>query len=419
VGKLAEAIPEVLPLRGIGPRVFISYSFRDFELAGRVAAYLRQAGMQVRMEDESSLLGSPLSSTLQSRIGSAEVFLQILTETSTQSAWVAQEFSWAATAHSKGVGSHVVLPIVVGDAHAPKPIDDWSYLAVPASPDDRSLDVIRRTAMGSVATLLVDPDRPYQFAEPDLVSYCLDPALTNRRLIVDPTSVVAGMIRATVVDATERVAEYQQQIVVQQRRAYDQFLRLLSVLDAYIPEFVRRVRPIASEHWFPEEWPKQFSDVVECFVRLAVGPTVLDLVDSWPLAVKVDMTVQAVANCEAAAAEAKALQATLPYRSGAGQTFWAIGGSVGQRWLDLGFDGKEGIEGVYLFLPEDHYDEIGVLSLTAGVDSPASEVTKTDWLTIGLPQVASSRIPGRASEVAEAVSRIGWSLTDYRRSGRH
>jgi hypothetical protein len=83
----------------------------------------------------------------------------------------------------------------------------------------------------------------------------------------------------------------------------------------------------------------------------------------------------------------------------------------------LGFDGKQGIEGAHVFLPEDHFDEIGILSLTSGFDPPAAEVTMTDWLTIGLPQVAASALPMQASEVAEVAYLTGWSITDYRRSG--
>jgi hypothetical protein len=71
------------------------------------------------------------------------------------------------------------------------------------------------------------------------------------------------------------------------------------------------------------------------------------------------------------------------------------------------------------FLPADHFDDSGVLSLTIGTDAPAGEVTVTDWLTIGLPQVAAARMPRHVSEVAEVVERTGWSIRDYRRTGRH
>jgi hypothetical protein len=42
-------------------------------------------------------------------------------------------------------------------------------------------------------------------------------------------------------------------------------------------------------------------------------------------------------------------------------------------------------------------DSPGILSLTAGFDRPAAEVTMTDWLTIGQPQVAASALPIQAS----------------------
>jgi hypothetical protein len=154
-------------------------------------------------------------------------------------------------------------------------------------------------------------------------------------------------------------------------------------------------------------------------VRLTIGPVVVDLVTTWTEAVRGSATPAAVAHCKAALEQAKALQAGAPSLVGAGRTFWALDGSAGQRWLDLGFDGKPGIADAYLFLPADHFDEIGVLSLTAGIDAPAAEVTTTDWLTIGLPQVAAEQMPRHASDVAAAAEHTGWSIGDYRRTGKH
>jgi hypothetical protein len=320
--------------------------------------------------------------------------VQVLTETSVKSAWVAREFTWAADARSQGTGPCVILPVVVGDVEVPEPIADWAYLAMSASTDEQSLDIVCRAAMTSVATLPVDPNRPYQFAESELITYCAERALGDRRLIVDPAAVVPAMIRATISYGAKVPEEYRQQIVAQQRRLYNQFLRLLTVLDSLIPEFVRRVRLMASQHWLPEEWPQQLSGVIQSFARLVIGPIVLELTEGWRVAMEGELTQQAVIN-----------------------RFWAIGGSAGQRWLDLGFDGKPEIEGASLFLPADHFDEIGILSLTGTGAAPASEVTITDWLTIGLPQVVASKVPVQPSEVMEVAGHIGWSLTDYRRSG--
>lgn len=415
MSELAEAIADALPpLRGLGPRVFVSYSFRDSELAEGISSHLRQAGMQVRMEDETSLLGSRLSAALPSRIGGAEVLVQILTAASASSAWVAREFDWAVAAQSKGAGPRVLLPLVVGEVTVPGPVADWVYLRIPAVPDERALETIRRAAMTSVATLPVDPGQPCQFAAPELAAYCSDTALSDRRLIVDPAAVIPAMIRATVVHGAGAAAQYRQPLVAQQRRAYDRFLRRLAVLDAYLPEFVRRVRPMASGHWAPGEWPARLGGVIQCFARLAIGPTVLYLAEHWRVAVAGELTPQAAAYCEAALAKVQELQAGRPGQAGAGHTFWAVGGTAGQRWLDLGFAGKEGKEGAYLFLPEDHFDEIGILSLTRAGDRPDSEVTVTDWLTIGLPQVAVSKLPAHPLKVTEAAQSTGWSLSDYR-----
>lgn len=249
---------------------------------------------------------------------------------------MAREFTWAADARSQGTGPCVILPVVVGDVEVPEPIADWAYLAMSASTDEQSLDIVRRAAMTSVATLPADPNRPYQFAESELITYCAERALGDRRLIVDPAAVVPAMIRATISYGAKVPEEYRQQIVAQQRRLYNQFLRLLTVLDSLIPEFVRRVRLMASQHWLPEEWPQQLSGVIQSFARLVIGPIV-------------------------------------------------------------GFDGKPEIEGASLFLPADHFDEIGILSLTGAGAAPASEVTITDWLTIGLPQVVASKVPVQPS----------------------
>lgn len=417
---LTQAIPQVLPpLRGLGPRVFVSYSFSDSELAGCIAAHLEQAGMQVRKEDETSMAGSPLSSTLQSRIGNAEVFVQILTETSVKSAWVKREFEWAVDALNKNLALRAVLPVAVGDVKVPEPVTDWAYLTMSEDPDQKSLDALQRAVMPTVATLPIDPDQPYQFAESELIKYCSDLSLVDRRLIVDPAAVVPGMIRATVAYGTRMKEEYQRQVVAQQLRRYSRYLVRLGVLDAYIPEFVRHVRPMAKQHWFPDEWPHRLGEVVQRFARLAIGQIALDLAGSWSVAVVDEMSPQAVSYCKAAVAEAKALQEIDPGDDGVGQKFWALRGAAGQRWLDLGFDGVKGVEGAYLFLPEDHFDETAISSLTMGWDRPAANVNTTDWLMIGLPQVAASRLPAEPSEVAEIVQYTGWSVNDYRRSGRH
>jgi hypothetical protein len=69
------------PLRGIGPSTFLSYSYADQALATELAAGLEARGLRVHKEDETTLLGRPLSEMLGRRIAEREVFLQLLTKT--------------------------------------------------------------------------------------------------------------------------------------------------------------------------------------------------------------------------------------------------------------------------------------------------------------------------------------------------
>jgi hypothetical protein len=421
VNDVVDLVPAVLPpLRGLGPRVFVSYSFRDADLARQIGAHLEQAGMQVRMEDETSLLAAPLSISLQTRIRDAEVFLQVLTETSARSPWVAREFGWAAAANEDGTGPAVMLPVVIGEIGVPEPVADWCFLKCPPVLDERSLDAVRRAAMGAVALLPIDPCQPYQLAERELEAYCSGPEkLHDRRLIVDPDGILPALVHATVSYGAGLAVEHQKKITEQQRRDFDRFLRRLAVLDAYVPEFVRHVRPMATVHWGPSEWPRQLADVVQRFVRLSVGGKVLSLTRSWLTVILSAMPASAVTHCESALARSEELQAAERGGDlGAGVGFWALGGSVGQNWLDLAFQGRDGIASVPIRLPEDHFDDVGVLSLTSGFASPAAEVTVTDWLTLGLPQAAAALLPADVAKVADLVRHTGWSIKDYRRSGR-
>src|SRR4051812_26802246 len=86
------------PLRGQGPRVFISYSYADAAEAAVLRADFDAAGMQVRMEDESSLLGTRLADALPRRIADCEVFVSLITPNAAASGWIAREFEWASSA---------------------------------------------------------------------------------------------------------------------------------------------------------------------------------------------------------------------------------------------------------------------------------------------------------------------------------
>ena len=164
------------PLRGLGPRVFISYSFADLALARRIQEYLASRGMQVKKEDEASLVTQQLSQALPHRVADAEVFVQILTETSVQSNWVYREFEWAVAA-SKALAQLVIVPVVFGNAKPRDPISDWVYITSPTELNEASLDAIGRASLTAIELLLLETPQeiPHLQREPSCRAFGSQP----------------------------------------------------------------------------------------------------------------------------------------------------------------------------------------------------------------------------------------------------
>lgn len=110
--------------RGYGPRVFISYSFQDADLAKRIDETLSARGFRVRREDETSLIDQRLTEAIPRRIAEAEVLIQVLTATSNASAWVAREFAHAVDRRDKR-HNITILPIVFEMTSLPEAVKEW------------------------------------------------------------------------------------------------------------------------------------------------------------------------------------------------------------------------------------------------------------------------------------------------------
>ncbi|KDN16980.1 hypothetical protein DV20_38410 [Amycolatopsis rifamycinica] len=372
------------------------------------------------MEDERSLLGSRLDVALPARIADCEVFIQVVTETSANSAWVAREFEWATSDHAGHTRPPVVLPVAVDGARVPDRVASWVYLSVNTPIDLASLEVIRAVAMRAVVPLPLDPDAPYQLAERELVEYCGSNLEEQRRVVLDSGGLVPNLVRETarfVAGLTESHGDKVLAALTQQVRSHQRLKRYLSILDALIPDVARRVQPLAQTHWDLKDWLTEMVRIMQRIVKLTLGRIVLDLIEQWGISLEGSLAPSTRDRCTAAVAKTKELQEIMKNHGGAGQFFWALDASPGQRWLDLGFDADH-VDGVHVRLPADHFDEIGILALRSG-DRPAHEVTGADWLTIGLPQVIARIVPTAVSDVPGVLERVGWSITDYDRSGPH
>src|SRR5258708_11159824 len=143
-------------LRNYGPRVFVSYSFRDRDLAERVSGALTESGFQVHREDEFSLAGQQLSAAIPQRIGDAEVLIQLLTANSNASEWVAREFAYA-VARRDQKHDLIILPIVFDKQQLPEPVRDWWFFDLSGTElSDLALAKIKEICLRSVYLLPLD-----------------------------------------------------------------------------------------------------------------------------------------------------------------------------------------------------------------------------------------------------------------------
>jgi hypothetical protein len=226
----------VLPLRGYGPRVFISYSFQDTPIAMQLEAALKANGCQVRREDEVSLFNQRLVDAIPQRIGDAEVLVILLTTAANKSAWVARELDWILE-HRKTSNDIVLLPIVFDKATVPEPIKDWWFLDL----DSRELtmgdlELATRMCMTAIHSLRISDDDPLSVVESDLETILAKVASDGRRIIFDSAGTLLGTAIDTVAFA-EQMPNKSTTFIEQVRRQRDRLVRRLKVLD----EVVRRL----------------------------------------------------------------------------------------------------------------------------------------------------------------------------------
>src|SRR5262249_39402642 len=141
--------------------------------AESLARFLRDNGFQVRMEDETSLVGNRLKSELARRIGDAECFVQLHTEASSNSHWVRQELQYAEEIKRekslvKGKFSYasselVIVPVVLHSNRLQETFGDLAF--IDATGEGLSLAIlqaIKKVCLQSVRVIEIDEEKPYQ-----------------------------------------------------------------------------------------------------------------------------------------------------------------------------------------------------------------------------------------------------------------
>jgi hypothetical protein len=399
---------EVQRLRGQGPRVFISYSYGDADLARGLRDDLNRIGAIVRMEDESTLLGRPLVEVLPDRIAGNEVFLQLVTPTSAASEWVAREFAWATSAERR---PGIALAIVVGGATPPSAVSEFGYFPAPDGLTPAVLTVVANTALRALALLPLDSREPFQLSDQALDR--IGSLASDRRCpLIDSENLLLRSIDATIQAALAISAPHGPQVVTQQQSVLGSAQLMLAVIDRLLPHVAARLPRLFEQHWGPVDAQRFLHEALQRFTRLTVGGELIRLATDWPTQVAPVLA----GGIDACAEAAKRIGAFAARHYGQGLTPWALDAGGEQAWLELGFDPQPGRAGVHVLLPDD-FDDIARLSLQVTV-SPEAEIKTGAWLRYAVPQVLSSFVHNNTpDDVAGAVEMIGWEVTDFRRVG--
>jgi|ERR1017187_3897429 hypothetical protein len=151
------------PLRNLGPRVFISYSFADRAVVDGLSEAMRSVGFHVVQEDESSLLGQRLRDILPDRIAQCEVFIPVITSSSAASQWVRQEVKWALR-ESQGRSNFHVLPAVLNKTALPKLIGEYSFVDMPHGLTDSAvIAIVNQCIHWCLKLMPLQDDNIFQF----------------------------------------------------------------------------------------------------------------------------------------------------------------------------------------------------------------------------------------------------------------
>jgi hypothetical protein len=109
--------------KATGPRVFLSSTFKDADLARDIRRRLRAAGLSVS-EVAKDTSPSELLATVRKAISHADAVLMLVSPAAVKSPWTMHELGWA-----EGFNK-TVLPVFVGvqPAEVPAPLQDYQML---------------------------------------------------------------------------------------------------------------------------------------------------------------------------------------------------------------------------------------------------------------------------------------------------
>lgn len=268
------------PLRRYGPRVFISYSFRDASLAESIHISLTAQGFQVSREDETSLINQRLTEAIPRRIAEAEVLIQLRTATSNLSEWVAREFSYALDLKSEGQ-SIVILPIVFDKSTLPNAVKEWWFMDLEGSGlTAAAVAQIERICLSSVHLLALSEDDPLSLVEDDLLKLLRGVPDDGKRVIVDSDGKLLSWAQDTLDYFEESDSRYRDQLVAQEKGRFDKLVRHYKIVDEVVRKLAIEAMRVLTG--YTNEPSRRALVPLSRFVRIVLGDDVITAAEMAP-----------------------------------------------------------------------------------------------------------------------------------------
>lgn len=406
-------------LRGYGPRVFISYSFRDAAIAEQIGQYLSDRGFQVRREDETSLTDQRLSDALPKRIAEAEVLLQILTATANASDWVAREFAYAAALREKEHGI-VILPVVLDKASVPDAVKEWWFLDAEAGGvTDSVLAMIERVCLTSVHLLPLDGDNPFQLREADALTWLGALRKGDRkRVIVDSDTRLIGWTEDTLCHFSSLEDPEYEPFLAQERKRLERLIRRQRVIDEVIRKLAIETAREVVGYSTPEDHLADMLKPLQIYSRIAIGDDLIRAADMAPPAPH-PLRTDYEALIETARS-ASSRNHTAGYCN-PGFYAWAFGIDDGEDAIaDMGMSAP-GFRSIKVMMPRRVFGEMeDAYTRYPGAFSPRSELLAGTFLNYVLPQIAihaTYNLVDPDTVRADLETQYAWRLKQYDRMG--
>lgn len=109
------------------PSAFISYSYKDSEVADRIANQLNQANISIFQDKLSLQAGSSISNTIRSELSTSDYLILLLSPEALESNWVTHELEYAIGKDWRE-RAITVIPIKVKPCKIPSYIASWSLI---------------------------------------------------------------------------------------------------------------------------------------------------------------------------------------------------------------------------------------------------------------------------------------------------